>query len=108
VILKNKLGFDDALDVWAVHGVGGMWGAIATGLFATTAVNPAGANGVFYGGYDLIWKQLIATAVAVAYSGIVTFILLKVINVVVGLRVGDKQEALGLDVSQHGEKAYEL
>ncbi|MEI6042796.1 MAG: ammonium transporter [Chloroflexota bacterium] len=107
VLLKNKLGFDDALDVWAVHGVGGMWGAIATGLFATKAVNAAGADGVFYGGYDLIWKQLIAVVVAVGYSGIVTFILLKVINAVVGLRVGNKQEALGLDVSQHGEKAYE-
>jgi Amt family ammonium transporter len=106
VILKTKLRFDDALDVWAVHGVGGMWGAIATGLFATKLINPAGADGVFYGSFDLLWKQFIAVGAAVAYSAIVTFVILKVVDLTVGLRVGDKQEALGLDLSQHGEKAY--
>ncbi len=109
VILKNRLGFDDALDVWAVHGVGGMWGALATGFFATKAVNAAGADGLFYGGgFDQVWKQLVALLAAVAYSGVMTFVILKAIGFVVGLRVPDKQELAGLDVAQHGEKAYEL
>jgi Amt family ammonium transporter len=106
VILKTKLRFDDALDVWAVHGVGGMWGALATGLFATKLINPAGADGVFYGSFDLLWKQFIAVGASVAYSAIVTFVILKVVDLTVGLRVGDQQEALGLDISQHGERAY--
>jgi Amt family ammonium transporter len=108
VALKNKLGFDDALDVWAVHGVGGMFGAIATGFFATKAVNSAGADGLFYGGgFDQVWKQLVATVAAVAFSAIVTFVILKGINLFVGLRVADKQEEHGLDLTQHGEKAYQ-
>jgi Amt family ammonium transporter len=106
VILKTKLRFDDALDVWAVHGVGGMWGAIATGLFATVAINPAGANGLFYGSADLLWKQFVAVGVSVAYSAVITFVILKLVDLTVGLRVGDQQELLGLDLSQHGERAY--
>ncbi|NWJ98123.1 MAG: ammonium transporter [Chloroflexi bacterium] len=106
VILKTKLRFDDALDVWAVHGVGGMWGAVATGLFATVAINPAGANGLFYGSADLLWKQFVAVGASVAYSAVITFVILKVVDLTVGLRVGDQQEALGLDLSQHGERAY--
>jgi Amt family ammonium transporter len=108
VFLKNKFGFDDALDVFAVHGVGGIWGALATGFFATKAVNSAGADGLFYGGgFDQVWKQAVAVLAAVTFSGGVTFILLKGINLFVGLRVEHKQETLGLDVSQHGEKAYQ-
>jgi Amt family ammonium transporter len=108
VFLKNRFGFDDALDVFAVHGVGGIWGAIATGLFATKTVNSGGADGVFYGSFDLIWKQFVAVGAAVAFSGVVTFAILKLLDVTIGLRVADKQEVQGLDVSQHGETAYGL
>jgi len=102
---------DDALDVWAVHGMGGTWGAIATGIFATVEVHSAatgGVNGLLYGNPDQAIKQLIAVASSWLYSGVMTFVLLKLINVFVGLRVEEKEEVLGLDVSQHGEAAYQL
>lgn len=108
VVLKSKLGFDDALDVFPVHGVGGIWGALATGLFATKAVNSAGADGLFYGGgFDLLGKQVIAVVATIAWSGIVTFLILKVIDVTVGLRVREPEELHGLDTSLHGEQAYQ-
>jgi Amt family ammonium transporter len=102
---------DDALDVWAVHGMGGTWGAIATGIFATVEVHTAatgGVNGLLYGNPDQAIKQLIAVASSWLYSGVMTFVLLKLINVFVGLRVEEKEEVLGLDVSQHGEAAYQV
>jgi ammonium transporter, Amt family len=105
VILKPKLGYDDSLDTFGVHGVGGTWGAIATGLFATTAVNSAGANGLFNGG-SLLTAQLIAVAATWIYSGVVSFILLKVLDATMGLRVKEPDEQAGLDLSQHGEEAY--
>jgi Amt family ammonium transporter len=106
--LREKLRVDDALDVWAVHGIGGTWGAIATGLFATTAVNAAGADGLFYGNPGQLGIQLFTVAVSWAYCGVMTFIILKVIDVVVGLRVPEQEEVLGLDLSQHNEPAYQL
>ncbi|MEW6034226.1 MAG: ammonium transporter [Chloroflexota bacterium] len=97
---------DDALDVFAVHGVGGTWGAIATGLFASLAVNPAGADGLFYGNAALLGKQAIAVGVSWAYSFAVTFAILWVLDKLMGLRASEEEEAVGLDYSQHGEQAY--
>ncbi len=106
--VKNRFGFDDALDVWAVHGIGGTWGAIATGLFATLAVNAAGANGLFYGNPGQAGIQILATVVSWGYSAVMTFVLLKVIDATIGLRVPEHEELAGLDVTQHGELAYQV
>jgi Amt family ammonium transporter len=106
--LRAKLRVDDALDVWAVHGVGGTWGAIATGIFASVAVNPAGANGLLYGNPGQFLTQLLAVAVSWIYCGVMTFIILKIVDAVIGLRVEEQEEVLGLDISQHGEPAYQL
>ena len=107
ILLRERLKVDDALDVWAVHGVGGTWGAIATGLFATTAVNAAGRNGLFAGNPDQLRIQLVAVAATWAFSGVATFIILKAIDVLIGLRVRHEDELLGLDLTQHGEVAYQ-
>lgn len=104
--LKFKLGVDDALDVWGVHGVGGVLGALALGLFATLDVNAAGANGLFYGNPGLLPKQLAAVVVVTVYSMGMTWLLLKLLERTVGLRVAEPEEHLGLDASQHGEAAY--
>ncbi len=106
--LKNRMRVDDALDVWGVHGVGGVWGALATGLFATVAVNSAGADGLFFGNPGQFFIQLVAVLVSAAYSSIVTFIILKIVDVLVGLRVHEHEEETGLDIAQHGEPAYRL
>jgi len=106
--IKTKLGYDDSLDAFGVHGVGGAWGAIATGLFATTAVNSAGANGLFYGNAALVTKQLMAVGITIVYCAVVTFIILKLIDIVMGLRVAQDDETLGLDLSQHNERAYTI
>ncbi len=106
MLFRMKRNIDESLDVWACHGIGGAWGAIATGIFATTLVNPAGANGLLYGNSGLLFTQIIAVAVTWVYSFVVTFILAKVIDTTIGLRVGEEEEAVGLDVSQHAEKAY--
>ncbi len=106
--MKPTLKYDDSLDAFGVHGVGGMWGAVATGLFASAAVNPAGANGLFFGGSALVGKQLIAIAASAAYSAVFTFILLKIIDAVMGLRVAQEDEVMGLDLSQHSESGYNM
>jgi Amt family ammonium transporter len=106
VLLRDKIKVDDALDVWAVHGVGGTVGAICTGLFATTAINSGAANGLFYGNPAQLWVQMIAVGASWVFSGVMTFIILKVVNVFVPLRVSEKEEAMGLDLSQHSEVAY--
>ena len=106
VMLRDKMNVDDALDVWAVHGVGGTVGAICTGLFATVAINAAGANGFFYGNHGQLWIQVVAVGSAWIYSGVMTFVILKVVNVFVPLRVTEREEAMGLDLSQHSEVAY--
>ncbi|TAK33544.1 MAG: ammonium transporter [Chloroflexota bacterium] len=103
--LRSRTKIDDALDCWGVHGVGGMWGALATGLFATLAINGAGANGLFFGNPGQFGAQLLAAAIAAVYAFVVTFGLLKVIDWVFGLRVEPGDEILGLDISQHGEVA---
>jgi Amt family ammonium transporter len=107
-ILKRNVGVDDALDVFAVHGVGGIWGALATGLFAQTAINPAGADGLFYGNPNQLLKQAVAVVAVVAFTAVVTWIILKVIDVTIGLRVPEQEEVLGLDSTTHGEVAYQL
>ncbi|VVB84312.1 Putative ammonium transporter [uncultured archaeon] len=106
MLFRMKRNVDESLDVWACHGIGGAWGAIATGLFATTLVNPAGANGLLYGGSSLLTTQIIAVAVTWVYAFVVTYVLAKVIDATMGLRVRDEEEDVGLDISQHAERAY--
>ena len=106
--LKNKFGFDDALDVVGVHLVGGVLGALLIGFFATKMTNSAGTNGFFYGGgFGLLGKQVVAVVAVVAYSFIVTYILAQILDKTVGLRVSEEDEVSGLDLSQHAETAYE-
>lgn len=97
---------DDSLDVFGVHGVGGIIGALATGIFATTAVNSAGADGLLYGNPYQLVIQAVAVLVTAAYSAGITWVLLKLIDVTIGLRVSTQEETIGLDQSQHGEIAY--
>ena len=97
---------DDTLDVFACHGVGGIWGSIATGLFATTAVNSAGANGLFYGNPSQLLIQSEAVLVVIAFAFVVSFVLLKIVNVFSKLRVTPEEEEKGLDLSECGEEAY--
>ncbi len=104
--LKAKLGYDDSLDVVGVHGVGGTWGALATGLFASKAVNAAGNDGLFFGNPGQLWKQLIAVVVTWALALVVTFVILKILDAIMGLRVPEEDEVAGLDLSQHSETAY--
>jgi Amt family ammonium transporter len=104
--LKSKLGYDDALDAFGCHGVGGTWGAIATGLFASKAVNSAGAEGLFYGNPDLLKAQLIAVAATIVFAAVGSFILLKVVSIFTPLRATEGEEQAGLDLTQHGEEAY--
>jgi Amt family ammonium transporter len=106
VHLRERVKVDDALDVWAVHGVGGTWGALATGLFATVAINSTAANGLFYGNPKQLGVQAIAVGASWVWAAIGTFVCLKVTGLFVPLRVDEKQEEVGLDVSQHGEPAY--
>ena len=107
VLLKGWLGYDDALDAFGVHGVGGTLGAIAVGLFAATAANPGGQDGLLYGGSgELMLEQLIAVGVTAVYSAALTYGLLKILDVTMGLRVSDDAEREGLDTSQHGEEGY--
>ncbi|MDO8577991.1 MAG: ammonia channel protein, partial [Dehalococcoidales bacterium] len=103
---SKKMGVDESLDVWACHGIGGTWGVIATGIFATTAVNPAGANGLIYGSGTLLGKQFLAAAVVWVFSFGMSWILAKIVKAVIGIRVNEVEENVGLDISQHGEKAY--
>lgn len=104
-VLKSKVGYDDSLDAFGIHGVGGMWGAIATGLFATVSVNPDGADGLFYGG-NLLIPQLISLVVAIAIAIIGTTIIFKVVSLFMDMRVSISAESLGIDISEHGEGAY--
>jgi len=108
VILKAKLGYDDTLDAFGVHGVGGIWGVIATGLFATKAVNAAGADGLFYGGSTLLWAQIKGALVAAAWALVGTYLILKALDMAMGLRVSEHEERVGLDLTGHRESAYTL
>jgi Amt family ammonium transporter len=103
VNLKHRLGYDDSLDVVGVHGVGGTWGAIATGIFASV-----GAEGLLLGNPGQVWIQVFSVLVTMVYALVVTFVLLKVVDAVIGLRVAEEDEITGLDLSQHGETGYNL
>ncbi|MBF0524173.1 MAG: ammonium transporter [Deltaproteobacteria bacterium] len=106
VMLKSKLGYDDSLDVVGVHCVGGTWGALATGLFASKVINSDGADGLFFGNPGQLWIQFVGVAVTMVFAFVMTIILLKVVDAIVGLRVSDEDEVKGLDLSQHDETAY--
>ena len=107
-ILKPALGFDDSLDVVGVHGVGGALGLVGAGLFASKAINAAGNDGLFFGNPKLLMVQLIMIGAVAAFSMICTWIILKIIDVIMGLRVTKDEEQEGLDTTQHGEKAYHM
>jgi len=106
--LKSRLGYDDSLDVVGVHGVGGTWGALATGLFASKAINDAGRDGLFFGNPGQLWIQILAVLSTYALAVVGTVIILKIVDAVVGLRVTEEDEVSGLDLSQHSETAYTL
>jgi len=106
MFMKGKFGYDDSLDAFGVHGIGGMLGAICTGLWATVTINEAGADGVFHGGGMLLVWQVVAVVGSFAFSFIVSFGLLKLIDKVMGLRVNPEHEGIGLDLTQHSESAY--
>lgn len=103
---RQSTSLDESLDVWACHGMGGTWGALATGLFATKSVNPAGADGLFYGNPAQFGIQVLTVAVVIAFSVVMTFVLTKAVNVIWPVRVKPNEEEVGLDISQHGERAY--
>jgi Amt family ammonium transporter len=107
-IIKPKLGYDDALDAFGIHCVGGIWGALATGLFASKAVNAAGSDGLFFGNPKLFLIQATAVGVTLLYASIGTFIIYKVVDVLIGMRVSVKDEDMGLDLTQHHERAYTI
>ncbi|MBI5541938.1 MAG: ammonium transporter [Bacteroidia bacterium] len=107
VQLKNKMKWDDALDVWGVHGIGGVFGTIMLGVFASKAVNAAGADGLIYGNSSFFVKELVAVAAASAYAFIFTYLMLIIINFITPVKVSESDERIGLDVALHGEKAYD-
>jgi Amt family ammonium transporter len=106
ILLKSKLGYDDSLDVVGIHGLGGTWGALATGLFASTVINPGGADGLFFGNPGQLWIQFISVAATWIFAFVMTVIILKVVDSIVGLRVTEEEEERGLDISQHNETGY--
>lgn len=109
VSLKSKFGYDDALDVFGCHGVAGIWGTIAIGLFATKEVNATGIDGLLYGGsFSLLKVQTLAVVACILYTGIMTFIILKVMSKFMKLRTNPEEESIGLDVSLHGETGYKV
>ncbi|MGD9022812.1 MAG: ammonium transporter [Deltaproteobacteria bacterium] len=108
VLAKSKLGYDDSLDVVGIHGLGGTWGALATGLFASTGVNPDGANGLFFGNSGQLWVQFLSVVVTMVFAFVMSVIILKIIDWTIGLRVSDEEELRGLDITQHSETAYSL
>ncbi|MCI6606345.1 MAG: ammonium transporter, partial [Mitsuokella jalaludinii] len=105
-VLKEKLGYDDSLDAFGVHGIGGTWGSIATGLWATTEVNPAGADGLFYGETHLLFAQVVSVIVAYALAIVGTYILFKIVSHFMKVRADETEEIAGLDIVEHGERGY--
>jgi Amt family ammonium transporter len=107
IILKGKLGYDDSLDVVGIHGLGGIWGALATGLFAQEFIG--GTNGLFFGNPGQLWIQFVSVVATMAFSFVMTFIILKIVSLVTGgLRVSDEDEEKGLDISLHNETGYSM
>jgi Amt family ammonium transporter len=106
LLRAKKMGIDESLDVWACHGIGGTWGALAVGIFASVAVNPSGANGLIFGSGLQLARQLLGVVVIWGFAFGVTWVLGKVVDIIMGLRVHATEEVVGLDISQHGERAY--
>lgn len=106
--MKTRFGYDDSLDAFGVHGIGGITGTLGVGLFASLAVNSGGANGLFFGSSQALLTQVKAIGVVAGYSLAVTFIIMKLIDLTVGLRVDEKHEVMGLDLSQHSESGYDM
>jgi len=104
--LRARTTLDDSLDVFACHGAGGMWGTIATGLFASTLINPSGPNGLFYGNPAQLGIQAVAVVIVAVFAFVGSYVILRLINLVMPLRVSPQDEDAGLDLSQHGEEAY--
>jgi Amt family ammonium transporter len=108
VVVKSKLGYDDTLDAFGVHGVGGMLGVLMTGILATTAINAGGRNGLAYGNPRQLLTQFIAVVICAAFSFVLSYALLKLIDKFIGLRVNNEHEGIGLDLTQHRESAYTI
>jgi len=106
MVFRTKRGIDESLDVWAIHGMGGLWGALATGIFASASVNAAGADGLLWGGGLLFAKQIGGVAAIGVFAFVMTLILGHAVKALFGLRVTPNEEVVGLDISQHGERAY--
>jgi Amt family ammonium transporter len=107
-VVKRKFGYDDSLDAFGCHGIGGIWGAIATGLFCNPSINSFAKNyGLFLGGgFKQVWIQVISVGATIVLSGVVTYIALKIVSIFTDLRVSSKDEIQGLDIAEHGETAY--
>ncbi|HML63104.1 MAG TPA: ammonia channel protein, partial [Solidesulfovibrio sp.] len=108
VLMKGVFKYDDSLDVVGIHGLGGTFGALATGLFATKTVNELGADGLFYGNPGQLWIQFLSVVATWAFCFVMSLILFKVVDLMVGIRVSQEDENKGLDVSQHSEVGYQL
>jgi Amt family ammonium transporter len=106
IVWKAKWGYDDSLDVVGIHGVGGILGIVATGLLASKGVNPGGADGLFFGGTAFFGVQVLTAIATALFSFVGTFLILKLVNRLVGLRISAEEERMGLDLSQHNERAY--
>jgi Amt family ammonium transporter len=104
--VKGKIGCDDSLDVVGVHGVGGTWGALATGLFASKAINPAGNDGLFFGNPGQFGVQVVGVLATIAFAVVVTGVILSILKATLGLRLTEEEERMGLDLSQHNERGY--
>jgi len=108
VVMKSRLRYDDSLDVVGVHGIGGTWGTLATGLFASKAVNAGGRNGLLLGDAGTLGIQLVSIVATWIFAALVTLIILKVLDATMGLRVSTEHEQMGLDLSQHNEAGYTM
>lgn len=108
VLLKTALGYDDSLDVVGIHGLGGTWGALATGLFASTSINPDGANGLFFGNPSQLLIQAISVAATMVFAFVMTLLILKVVDLLIGVRISEEGEVKGLDLMLHNETGYSL
>jgi Amt family ammonium transporter len=106
MVFRAARRIDESLDVWAVHGMGGLWGSLSVGIFATLAVNASGANGAISGSSIQILKQLVGIAAVAGFAVVMTFLITKVLQATMGIRVSKTEETIGLDISQHGETAY--
>jgi ammonium transporter, Amt family len=106
VLVKNRFSYDDALDAFGVHGVGGILGALLTGVFSRISLNPSGRDGLLAGSPRQLLLQLIGVGAAGAYSAFMTYVILKLVDKIIGLRPTPDQEREGLDATQHGESGY--